>query len=123
MWGSRYIVIVIGIAHRPNFRALVTAIIAPGLVPLSAIFIAVSPMATGARVFIIIAAAAALGPASGIVISAATAASGCPRTVVGTAATYGSVRHSVHCMMLARFAFGVSAVYPHGIHSSSPFII
>jgi len=94
-WGSRFIVIVIAITHLLAFRALVTANIAPGLVPLSAIFIGVSPMATGAGVLMIIAAAAALGPATGILISVAIAASGFSRTVVGAAARSGSVCHSV----------------------------
>jgi hypothetical protein len=85
MWGSRFIVIVIAITHLLALRALVTAIIAPGLVPLSAIFIGVSPTATGAGVLMIIGAAAALGLTTGILISAATAASGLSRTVVGAA--------------------------------------
>jgi hypothetical protein len=74
-WGSWFILIVIAITHLLAFRALVTAIIAPGLVPLSAIFIGVSRTATGAGVVMIIGAAAALGSATGILISAATAAS------------------------------------------------
>jgi len=37
MWGSRFILIVIAITHLLAFRALITPIIAPGLVPLSAI--------------------------------------------------------------------------------------
>jgi len=36
-WGSRFIIIVIAITHLLAFGALVTPIIAPGLVPLSAI--------------------------------------------------------------------------------------
>jgi hypothetical protein len=107
MWGSRFIVIAIAISHLLAFRALVTAIIAPRLVLLSAILIGVSPTATGARVLMIIAAAAALGPATGILISAATAASGFSRTVVGAAARSRSVSHSVRCMLLCRFALGV----------------
>ena len=118
MWGLRFIVIVIAITHPLAIRAPVTAIIAPGLVPLSAIFIEVSPTATGAGVLMIIAAAAALGPATGILIGAATAASGFSRTVAGAAARSGSVCHSVHCMLLCRFALGVSALHVHGIHSS-----
>jgi hypothetical protein len=38
-WGSRFIVIVIAITHLLAFRALVSAMIAPGLVPLLAMFI------------------------------------------------------------------------------------
>jgi len=71
----------------------------------------------------IIAAAATLGPATGILISAATAASGFSRTVAGAAARSGSVCYSVRCMLLCRFALGVSALHVHGIHGSSLFII
>ena len=66
MWGSRFIVIVIAITQALAFRVLDTAIIAPGLMSLSANFIRVSPTATGARVLIIIVAAASLGPTTGI---------------------------------------------------------
>lgn len=72
----------------------------PGLVSLSAITIGMSPMATGARVLVFIAAAAVLGPATGIFISAATAAWRLSRTVAGAAARWGSICHSVRCMLL-----------------------
>jgi len=71
----------------------------------------------------IIAAAAALGPATVIGISVATAASRFSRTVAGAAARSGSVCHSVHCMLLCRSALGVSALHVHGIHGSSPLIL
>jgi len=79
-WGLRFIVIVIvrAITHLLAFRALVTTVITPGLVPLVDISIAVSPMATGAGVLIIAAASVAtLGPATGDLIIAATAALDC----------------------------------------------
>jgi hypothetical protein len=123
--GSRFIVIVIVIVitHLLVIRALVTAVIAPGLVPLADISIGVSPTATGAGVLInAAAAAAALGPATGVLIIAATAAFGISTTLAGAAARSGSVSHCVRCM-LCRFALGVSALHVHGIHGSSPFII
>jgi len=122
-WGSRLIIIVIAITHLLAFQGLDTAIIAPGLVPFWAISIGVSPTATSAGVLMIIVAAAALGPATGISISAATVASGLSGTVAGAAARSGSVCHSVRCMLPCRFALGVSALHVNGIHGSSPFII
>jgi len=59
-WVSRFNIIVITISHLLAFRRLITAIIASGLGPLSAIFMGVSPTATGSGVLMIIAAAAAL---------------------------------------------------------------
>jgi hypothetical protein len=105
------IVVIIAVTHLLAFRALVTAMITPELVLLSAIFIGVSPTATGAGVLIIIVAAAALGPATGILISPATAASGFSKTVAGAAAGSGSNCHSVRCMLLCRFVLGVSALH------------
>ena len=114
---------VIAITHLLAFRALVTAIIAAGLVSLSAIFIGASPTATGAGALLIIAAAAALGPATGMLISVATAASGFSRTVPGATARSGSICHSVRCMLLCRFMLDDSALHVHGIYGLSPFII
>jgi len=59
-WGSRFNVIVIAISHLLAFLCLVTAIIASALGPLSAMFMGVSPTATGSGVLMIIAPAAAL---------------------------------------------------------------
>jgi len=80
-------------------------------------------MATGTRVLMIIETAAAQGPANGILISADTAAYGFSRTFTGGAARSGSICHSVRCILLCRFALGVSALHVHRIHGSSPFII
>jgi hypothetical protein len=85
--------------------------------------IGVSPTATGAGVLMMLAAAAALGPATGIEISVASAASGYCRTVQGAAGRSGSVCHCVHCMLLYRYALGVSAMHVHEIDGLSPFII
>jgi hypothetical protein len=127
MWGLQVIVIVIviviTISHLLAFRALITAIITPGWVPLSTSFIAVSAMATGAGVLTIIVTAAALAPATGIFISTATAGSGFSRTVAGAAARSGSVCHSVHCMLLCRFALVELDLHIHGMHGLSQFII
>jgi hypothetical protein len=123
MWGLRFIIILIAITHLLVFRDVVTDNIYPGLVPLSAIFVGLSPTATCAGVLMIIAAAVALGPATGILISVATAASGFSRTGVDAAARSSSGCHSVHCMLLSRFALGVSALHVHGIHGLSLFII
>jgi len=87
--GPWFIVIIITITHLQAFQDLVTAIIALRSVPLSAIFIGVSPIATGAGGLMIIAAAAALGPATGILISVATAASRLSRMLVGAAVRSG----------------------------------
>jgi len=71
----------------------------------------------------IIVGAAALGPATGVLIRAATAAAGFSRTVAGAAARPYSVCHSTRCMLLCRFALGVSALHENGIHGSSPFLL
>jgi hypothetical protein len=110
MWGLGFIVIIIVIAitRLLAFGAIITAVSAPGLVPLSDISIGVSPTATGAGVLIMAAAAAgALGPATGVLIIAATAVFGISRTHAGAAGTSGSISHCVRCM-LCRFVLGVS---------------
>jgi hypothetical protein len=128
-WKNDYRLVICGIfdmgiaVHRHRHRhrnqssdglpALVTAVIAPGLVPLVHISIGVSPTATGAGVLIIAAAAAAalgpatgvliiaaaaaaaMGPATGVLIIAATAAFGISRRLAGAAARSGSVCHCV----------------------------
>jgi hypothetical protein len=73
---SWFIVVVITNAHLLTFPAHVTTIIAPGLMPRSAMCIGVSSTATGAGVLLITAAAAAMLPASGMLITLAIAVSG-----------------------------------------------
>jgi len=121
--GMLFIVRFITNAHFLAFRALATAIIASPLVQFSAIFIRVSPMSTGEGVLMIIAATAALGPATGIEISVTTAASGFPRSVVGVAAQCCSVCNSVGCPLVCRFTLGVSAFHIHRIHGLSLIIL
>jgi len=100
---------VIAITHLLAVLPLITANITIRLVPLSAIFIAVIPRATGTGVLMIIAAVAAVGPAGGMLFSMATAASELFRTVAAVAASASSdsVCHSVHCMLLCKLTLGV----------------
>jgi hypothetical protein len=122
-WGSRFVVRFITNDHFLAFRALATAIIGSPFVQFSAIFIREIPISTGESVLMIIAATAALGPATGIEISATTAASGFSRSVVGVAAQSCSVCDSVGCLLVWRFTLEVSAFHIHLIHSSSLIIL
>jgi len=72
--------------HMLAFWALITAIIAAGLVLLLEIFTGVSHMATDTGVLMMSVAAAALKPATGILIGSVTAASEVSRTVASAAA-------------------------------------
>jgi len=124
MWGLGFIVTVIPATHLLDVWAVVLAMITPGLVPSSAIFICMIPTATRAGVLMIIVATAAQGPATRNQCCSATAAAVSSRLVVGAAAISGRVCLSVQCMLLlCRLGLGVLAMHLHGIHSLSMFII
>lgn len=59
----------------------------------------------------IIVAPAAMEPATGILTSVATAAFRFSRKVAGTAVRSVYICHSVYCIMLYRFALGVTALH------------